>query len=106
MPLKPEEKYIRGHLVQWNVTFPLGRDPVTGKPNHHYKSIHGPRKDAQVYLDWYAAQVAAGETPKETIAQWELKQLSELELKAAQFKERLLAKVESGARVQPGPLSL
>jgi len=97
---------IRGHLVQWSVRMKLWQDPATGKIRYHYKSINGPKRDAQAYFDWYAGLMAAGQAPRETISQSELQELAHLQAKATQFKEKLLAKVESGARVQPGPLTL
>ena len=51
---KPEEKYILGYGMRWSVTYPLGHDPVTRRPLYHRKSIHGPKKDALAYRDWYA----------------------------------------------------
>ncbi len=50
--------------------------------------------------------MAAGQAPTETISQGELQELAHLQAKATQFKEKLLAKVESGAKAQPGPLTL
>ncbi len=97
---------IDGHLLRWRVRINLGQDPATGNTRYHYKSIHGPKKDAQAYFDWYTGLMATGETPVETVSQTELKQLGDLELRVAQFKEKLLAKVDSGAKVQPGPLNL
>jgi hypothetical protein len=101
-----EDKYILGCGVRWSIVYPLGHDLATRRPLYHRKSIHGLKREAQAYLDWYAGLVAAGETPKETIAQWELKSLADLQAKAQEFKQKLLAKVESGTRVQPGPLTL
>ena len=73
---------------------------------YHYKSIHGPKRDAQAYRDWYAGLMASGHPPAETVSQSELQELAHLQAKATQFKEKLLAKMENGAKVQPSPLTL
>jgi hypothetical protein len=85
---------------------PLGRDPATGKQLYHRKPIRGPKMNARSYRDWYAGLIAAGEPPKETVSQAELEGLRDLESKAAEFKEKLLARVLAGGKVQPGPRSL
>lgn len=101
-----EDQYIVGYGLRWTVTVPLGRDPATGKQLYHRKSLHGPKINARAYRDWYVGLVVAGEPPKETVSQSELKELGDLELKAAAFKGKLLARVHAGAKVQPGPRSL
>ena len=101
-----EDKYILGYGVRWSIAYPLGHDHATRRPLYHRKSIHGPKRDAQAYRDWYADLMFAGQAPTETISQSELQELAQLQAKATQFKEKLLAKVESGAKVQPGPLGL
>ena len=40
----------RGKRI-WLARVPLGRDPKTGKPLFHNKTIHGKKKDAQQYLN-------------------------------------------------------
>jgi hypothetical protein len=85
---------------------PLGRDPATRKPLFHRKPIHGPKMNARAYRDWYLDTLAAGEASKETVSQSELKELSDLELKAATFKEKLLTRAQTGAKVEPGPRCL
>ena len=107
----PEERYYPGRRItgwgkRWTIQINLGRDSETRKVRYHYKSIHGPKRDAQAYLDWYAELMAAGQAPTETISQSELQELAHLQAKATQFKEKLLAKVASGAKVQPGALTL
>jgi hypothetical protein len=83
----------------------VGRDPATGKTRYHFKSIYGSAEEARAYVNWYAGLVAAGEA-SETVSQSELQDLAELERRAAGFREKLLARVEAGGRVEPGPLSL
>jgi hypothetical protein len=94
--------------VGWSVRVPF-RDPDTGKARIHYKTIRPSRKAAQVYLDWYSGLLAAGEAPK-TVSQTELQDLAALERKAANLaatlREKLLARVVAGGRVQPGLLVL
>jgi hypothetical protein len=101
-----EDKHIVGYGLRWTVMLPLGRDPSTGKQLYHRKPIRGPKMNARAYRDWYAGLIAAGEPPKETVSQAELNELGDLELKAAQFKEKLFARVRAGGKVQPGPRSL
>ena len=101
-----EDKYILGHGLRWSVSYPLGHDPATRRPLYHRKSIRGPKRDAQAYLDWYSGLMVSGQAPTETISQTELQELAHLQAKATQFMEKLLVKVESGARVQPGPFTL
>ncbi|HEY9900081.1 MAG TPA: hypothetical protein V6D00_12945 [Pantanalinema sp.] len=36
---------------RWQIKVFLGRDPETGKQKFHNKTIHGAKKDAQVYLN-------------------------------------------------------
>lgn len=107
----PEERYYPGRRItgwgkRWTVQINLGHDPATRKPLYHNKSIHGRKRDAEAYRDWYAGLMAAGQAPTETISQSELQELAHFQAKATQFKEKLLAKVENGAKVQAGPLSL
>ena len=92
--------------LRWMVRLPLGRDPTTGKARNHFEPIRGSKREAQAYLDWYAGLVADGEPPKETVSHTELQDLAALERKAAKLRKKLLARVESGGRVEPGPLSL
>jgi hypothetical protein len=101
-----EEKHIMGYGLRWSVVLPLGRDSATGKQVYHHKSLRGPKANARAYRDWYAGLIASGEPPKEAVSQAELKELGDLELKAAEFKGKLLARVRAGAKVQPGLLSL
>ena len=101
-----EDRYVLGHGLRWSIAYPLGHDPATRRPLYHRKSIRGPKRDAQAYRDWYADLMFAGQAPRETVSQSELQELAHLQAKATQFKEKLLAKVASGAKVQPGPLTL
>ncbi len=101
-----EDQYLVGYGLRWTVMVPLGRDPATRKPLFHRKPIRGPKMNARAYRDWYARLMAAGVPPKETVSQSELNELGNLELKAAAFKEKLLARMHAGAKVEPGPRSL
>jgi hypothetical protein len=78
----------------------------TGKAlKPHYKTVRGSKKIAQVYMDWYAGLVDAGNPPRDVISQTELQDLAHLEGKAAAFRYKLLARASAGSVVQPGPLS-
>jgi len=101
-----EDRYLVGYGLRWTVMVPLGRDSATGKPRFHRQPIRGPKMKARAYRDWYAGLVVAGEASKETVSQAELKELGDLELKAAALKGKLLARMHGGARVQPGPRRL
>ena len=86
---------------------PLGRDPATkAGSSPHYKTIRGSKKDAQAYLDWYTSLVVAGNAPRETVSQSELRDLAALERKAAAFREKLLARTDAGGKAEPGALAL
>ena len=78
-----EDKYILGHGVRWSIAYPLGHDPATRRPLYHRKSIHGPKRDAQAYRDWYADLMFAGQAPTETISQSELQELAHLQAQRA-----------------------
>jgi hypothetical protein len=97
---------IMGRARQWNVRIPIWRDPATGKVRNHYKTIRGSRGEAVVYLEWYSGLIAAGVPPQDVITQSELQDLAELERTASAFREKLLVRMQVGARVQPGPRSL
>lgn len=91
--------------LRWGVTLRLGRDQVTGKQRRHDKTVRGSKAAAQAYLDWYAGLVVTGLAP-ETVSQSELQDLAALESTAAKLRENLLARVDAGGLVEPGPLSL
>jgi hypothetical protein len=99
---RSEDQYLVGYGLRWTVMVPFGRDSATGKPRFHRKPIRGPKMNARAYRDWYVGLLAAGDPPKETVSQAELKELSDLEWKAAAFKEKLLARVQAGAKIEPG----
>lgn len=97
---------ITGHNRTWSVRVPLGRDPVTGKPRNYYKTVRGAKKEAVAFLEWYNGLVAAGIAPADVISQGELQELAALDRRAAELREELLARVDAGAIVQPGPQNL
>lgn len=91
---------------RWQMRIPLPRDPATGRAHVHYRTVGPARKDAQAYIDWYVGLVAGGNTPLDIITQSELRNLAAIERKAFDSRAKLLARVNAGAKVQPGPLSL
>jgi hypothetical protein len=88
------------------IAIQVARDPATGKRQFHRKTVNGRKADANAYLAWYTGLMAAGEAPAETVSQRELQELAWLERKAAKFREKLIARVEAGGKVEPGPLAI
>jgi hypothetical protein len=48
----------------------------------------------------------SGNALRETVSQSELRDLATLERKAADYRRKLLARIDAGGRVEPGSLAL
>ena len=90
---------------RWRVIVPVGKD-VDGKQLHHYKSIRGSKRDAEAYFRWVNSMLLTGQRFPATVSQSELRMLQALQEKADRFREKLIAAVQAGAKVEPGPLHL
>jgi hypothetical protein len=91
---------------RWRVILPIGKDPITGKKLVHHKAIRGSKADARRYIDWINGLLSSGRAIPATIAQWELRQLQDLQQKADKLRAQLQAAVRDGAIVEPGALEL